>query len=203
MVIAAPCESHYKKGILKNVLFGASLSFFLDFAHIVALGYAPESTRYWTHDCGKCKNRTFSLACLHLLSFLLSLRGFYQGHSSLYSGFVPSIRYIQAGNLKNAAYFHFWAVWCCMSRSVFIWNRFVFIGLHITHYIFAEKLILTSFFSSAVSTTAALYDVRLSPSSLSTALCKRYFLFVFSAAVLWASCVPLRRKESNNIYVMS
>lgn len=50
--------------------------------------------------------------------------------------------------------------------SVFMWKRFVFISLHITHYIFSEKLILltdTTFVFPDVSTTAALYGVGLSP----------------------------------------
>lgn len=66
LVVSAP-ESHHSNGIVKSVLFGTALScksvffftHFLDFAHIVNHGKAPEGTRYWTRDCGKCKNRTF------------------------------------------------------------------------------------------------------------------------------------------------
>lgn len=93
---------------------------------------------------------------------------------------------------NNEAYFHFWALWWCKGMSVFMWNRFVFLTLQITH-IFAEKLILftgmnASSFSD-VSTAAALYGWnwgQLTSFTSESSLVQK----IFSVRFLWGFCGP-------------
>ena len=112
------CESHHSNRILGRVSslvlhFFVNLFFvanFLDFAHMVHLGCAPEGTRYWTHDCGKCISRTFFLWPV-FTCWASSLSGFISDIPACVLFHLSGLYKLEIWN--NKAYFHFWALWRC------------------------------------------------------------------------------------------
>lgn len=95
---------------------------------------------------------------------------------------------------NNKAYFHFWIVRWCKGMSVLMWKKFVFISLHITHYIFTKKAYFVHWhdflFFSDISTTAVLYGwdwVQLISFTSENSLVQK----IFSVSFLWGGSVSL------------